>query len=141
MPGSDHCCAVNCTNRRGKAGCEGVKFYRIPKNNESRRTWLGKIHRRDLTEASLTDNIRLCSVHFHNGVKTSEQPLPVYFSHCTYPLARVKRKREHSTIDSDRKRSRKSDTGGTTPTQTSATSISNGAQEEQGEETLAACQG
>ena len=86
VPGRESCCAVDCRNWRGKAGCDGVKFYRISKDKDARLVWISRINRLDLRVGDLSKNTRLCSAHFHDGVKTADQPYPIKFSHKTYPL-------------------------------------------------------
>ena len=98
MPGRDSCCAVGCLNWRGKEGCEGIKFYRIPKSKSLRLIWIARINRADLRVENVTENTRLCSAHFVDGVKTAHQPLPVKFSHKVYPLRRETR-RSFNTSD------------------------------------------
>ena len=88
MPSHDSCCAVGCTNRRGKPKCKGLQFYTIPKDTKVRSVWLARINRSDLREQDVTSNTCLCSAHFHLGRKTKEQALPVKFSHATFPLSR-----------------------------------------------------
>ena len=88
MPGRDSCCAPGCSKWRGKSGCEGIPFYRIPGEETVRLTWLDRINRADLRAEHLTDNTRLCSAHFYLGKKSKEQPHPVYFAHRNYPLCR-----------------------------------------------------
>ena len=88
MPSRDSCCAPGCKNRRGKDGCEQVKFYRIPKDEDSRRIWLARINRADLRPAHVTDHTRLCSQHFVPGGRSPSQPYPIKFAHASYPLCR-----------------------------------------------------
>ena len=64
MPKNLSCCTVNCRSRKSKVGCEEVTFYCIPKEEETRRIWLARIHRSDLSERDITKNTRLCSLHF-----------------------------------------------------------------------------
>ena len=99
MPSHDSCCAPGCQNWRGKSGCAGIRFYRIPRDKSVRLTWLARINRADLRLKDVTENTRLCSAHFHNGAKTNEQPLPVKFKHKTYPVCRrrVARQKGRST--------------------------------------------
>ena len=80
-------------SRRGDV-VKGVKvsFHVFPKDEDSRRLWVSRVNRRDLKLKDVTRNTVLCSLHFHEGKRTPEQPHPVKFDHATHPLCRSKRK-------------------------------------------------
>ena len=63
-----------------------MKFYQIPKDKDAHLVWISCINRLDLRVGDLSKNTRLCSAHFHDGVKTADQPYPIKFSHKTCPL-------------------------------------------------------
>ena len=98
MPSHDSCCAYGCSNWRGKKGCEGIRFYRIPKDEETRWTWIARINRQDLRLEDVTDNTHLRSAHFVDGQKTPAQPLPVIFKHRSYHLCRKSRAPYHPAL-------------------------------------------
>ena len=62
----DFCCAPGCSNSRKTRG--DLQLYRIPKDINRRRVWLKRIRRKNFM---LTENTRLCSVHFL-GVQKSD---------------------------------------------------------------------
>ena len=70
-----HCSIPGCTSRAGKEGCEGVSFHTIPKDPVLRQQWLESIRK----PFSVTENSRVCSIHFEGGVKTSSSPIPTLF--------------------------------------------------------------
>ncbi|KAJ8315889.1 hypothetical protein KUTeg_006565 [Tegillarca granosa] len=70
MGGHDHCCVVNCTNRRGTTD---VSFHRIPAQPKSRRSaWIRAISRKE----HATKNWVVCGAHFQSG-KPSKDPADV----------------------------------------------------------------
>ena len=80
MGKNDFCCAHDCSNNRKRN--PQLKFYRIPKDQARRKAWLLRIRRENF---SPTENTRLCSAHFVDGVK-SDNPkstsfLPSIFSY------------------------------------------------------------
>ena len=65
----DSCCAVGCSNVRGKG--ERLSFYRIPfgtsqESSRRRLLWVNAIRRKGWTE-EMIDNARICSAHFISG--------------------------------------------------------------------------
>lgn len=52
--------------------------------------WVSRVNRADLLLKDITNNTVLCSLHFHQGKKTLDQPHPVRFAHRSYPLCRHK---------------------------------------------------
>lgn len=89
MGGHDHCAAPSCKFRRGdyKDGRK-LSFHKFPSDEDGLLLWLARVKRKDLTLENVTKNTVLCSDHFHEGVKTEDQPHPVKFEHGTYPLRR-----------------------------------------------------
>ena len=73
-----HSCIIDgCKNRSNKEDCKGVKFYRLPlRNEELLEIWLLLICRH---RHKVTVNSRICSDHFINGVKRSDNDLPQLF--------------------------------------------------------------
>lgn len=67
-----------------------LSFHIFPKDEDSRRLWVSRVNRADLTLKNVTRHTVLCSLHFHNGKRTAQQPYPVTFSHGTYPLSRAR---------------------------------------------------
>ena len=57
-----NCAIVGCSNNSRKdVGC--ISYYRLPKNDMLKKTWLIKIGR-DKSNLPKEDNIRICHVHF-----------------------------------------------------------------------------
>ncbi|XP_041129111.1 THAP domain-containing protein 1-like [Polyodon spathula] len=114
----DVCCAVGCTNRRGKQF--RVSFYRIPAEPDRRAKWISAINRvaktdsrnpKSKTDWTPTQYTRLCSEHFIKG-KKSDNPLspdyvPSIFNH-TPSTRKNKRARDMERFEGrqDKKRKR-----------------------------------
>lgn len=65
----DSCCAVDCTNMRGKE--KKLCFYRIPfgstpESKRRRELWVNAIKRKNWPDEKI-DNARICSEHFISG--------------------------------------------------------------------------
>lgn len=117
MPSHDCCCAHDCSNRRDPFD-KSLKFHRIPADPDIRREWISRINRSDLRVEDVTSSTRLCSEHFYEGCRTSDQPLPVYFSHKTFPLARKRpRNRDLSSFSPTCKRRASADHNGKLPSE------------------------
>lgn len=59
-----YCSAVNCksnSSARTKEDREGISFYRLPRDNTLKKTWLNNMKREN---APKDDSIRLCHLHF-----------------------------------------------------------------------------
>ena len=57
-----NCAIVGCSNNSRK-DVGGISYYRLPKNDMLKKTWLIKIGR-DKSNLPKEDNIRICHVHF-----------------------------------------------------------------------------
>ncbi|XP_034232829.1 uncharacterized protein LOC117640434 [Thrips palmi] len=69
------CCIIGCSSRSGR---DNVKFYQIPKvlshcdktsevTTRRRLLWFSRIHRANITEATVTKSTQVCSLHFVDG--------------------------------------------------------------------------
>ena len=56
-----YCCAVGCTNLRGRAN---VSFFRFPKDKRQRRAWVARVRR---AKWKVSEHSRICSAHFIGG--------------------------------------------------------------------------
>ncbi|XP_070560942.1 uncharacterized protein [Ptychodera flava] len=78
MPrGGHHCCVVGCTSN-SKWSKEKRRFFRIPSaktRSELRQKWLQLIKR--APPFSVSDNTRVCDLHFLDGAPSKSNPLPM----------------------------------------------------------------
>ena len=97
----DSCCAVQCTNMRGKCD-ENIKFYRLPnmknqQTTERRKKWVTAVKRENWPKSERqVNNARLCSEHFVTGGKLDD---PLYIDYVPtvfafVPVADASRKRK-----------------------------------------------
>ena len=56
-----YCCAVGCTNLRGRAN---VSFFRFPKDKRQRRAWVARVRR---AKWKVSEHSRIFSAHFIGG--------------------------------------------------------------------------
>ena len=104
--GHHHCAATDChdgrSSRRGDVvGATRLKFHVFPKDQESLRLWVSRVNREDLPVTAVSKHTVLCSLHFHQGKRTAEQPHPVHFAHRTYPLCRKKSTRSSQSTPAE----------------------------------------
>ena len=71
------CCVPGCRNRHTQTKGMGIRYYKFPKDKKIRRVWKTKVSREHTF--SITDNTRVCSVHFVGGVKDENNPIPTIF--------------------------------------------------------------
>ncbi|CAG2203912.1 unnamed protein product [Mytilus edulis] len=75
MGGQDHCCIVNCTNRRSSMP-KGFAFHRIPAVPITRRNaWIkasGRQLRKNIGELTVTEHTKVCGAHFTTGRKSKD---------------------------------------------------------------------
>ena len=101
MGGHDHCAAREChdgrSSRRGDV-VNGVRlsFHVFPRDHDARRLWVSRVNRADLTVKDVTKSTVLCSLHFHEGRRTTDQPHPINFAHANYQLCRPKSEKRSS---------------------------------------------
>ena len=62
MPAHDHCCVLNCSNRRDK--CPGLLFHRLSANEDLRKHWLVAIKHDVGQHFRVTSSTVVCGTHF-----------------------------------------------------------------------------
>ena len=67
-----------------------LSFHIFPRDHDARRLWVSWVNCADLTVKDVTKNTVLCSLHFHEGRRTMDQPHPINFAHANYQLCRPK---------------------------------------------------
>jgi len=75
MPRHQICSIPGCSSRSDRQEFEGVTFHCIPQDPDLRHDWLVSIKK--LTTVS--ENSRICSLHFEGSEKTADSPLPSIF--------------------------------------------------------------
>lgn len=70
-----NCCVPGCQNNFRNS--VGIKFYRIPKNEQLRKRYVQLLRNETLKLKS--DNTRICSEHFEGGYKATPDHLPSIF--------------------------------------------------------------
>ena len=101
MGGQDHCCVVNCSNRRSSLP-KGFAFHRIPAAPEDRRfSWIRATGRKignKKGELTVTDNTKVCGAHFVSGRKSDDPTQVDYIPtiNLPFPCDTPKRNTENS---------------------------------------------
>ena len=75
MPRHQICSIPGCSSRNDRQEFEGIKFHRIPQNPDLRHNWLVSIKK----PITVSENSRICSLHFEGSEKTAGSPLPSIF--------------------------------------------------------------
>ena len=75
MPRHQYCSIPGCESRSDKPEFASLKFHRLPQSTELRHQWLVSI-KRPLT---VSENTRICTVHFDGNEKSSESAVPTIF--------------------------------------------------------------
>ncbi len=75
MPRHQICSIPGCCSRSDRPEFEGVKFHRLPQEPDQRYKWLVSIKR----HISVSENSRICSLHFEGSEKTVNSQIPTIF--------------------------------------------------------------
>jgi len=75
MPRHQICSIPGCSSRSDRQEFEGVEFHRIPQDPDLRHDWLVSIKKPII----VSENSRICSLHFEGSEKTADSPLPSIF--------------------------------------------------------------
>ncbi|XP_077498801.1 uncharacterized protein LOC144109904 [Amblyomma americanum] len=70
---ADSTCAKHAVSR-SQCGCDMFMLHRFPVDPELNRQWTSLVNRKDFAP---TTNSRVCSLHFVDGKRTEQNPLPM----------------------------------------------------------------
>ena len=76
MPRYQICSAPGCCSRSDREKFNGVKFHRLPQDPVMRHKWLVSIKKPII----VSENTRICSLHFEGSKRTIDCPLPTIFA-------------------------------------------------------------
>ena len=76
MPRYQICSIPGCSSRSDREEFHGVKFHRLPQDPVLRYKWLVSIKK----PISVSENTRICSLHFEGSGRTADCPVPTIFA-------------------------------------------------------------
>ena len=76
MPRYQICSVPGCSSRSDREKFNGVKFHRLPQDPAMRHKWLVSIKKPII----VSENTRICSLHFEGSERTIDCPLPTIFA-------------------------------------------------------------
>ena len=76
MPRYQICSIPGCSSRSDREEIQGVKFHCLPQDPVLRHKWLISIKK----PIGISENTRICSLHFEGSERTADCPVPTIFA-------------------------------------------------------------